>query len=106
MIAYMKTLRTYLNSLAPPDQVVFAQHCGTTVGYLRKMLSEGGPVREKLCAAIERHSDGAVSRKELRPDDWRDIWPELENSKPNSPPALTAQGSVAMNSNIQGAAHA
>ena len=26
---------------------------------------------------IERHTDGAVTRQELRPDDWRDIWPEL-----------------------------
>lgn len=29
------------------------------------------------CAAIERASMGKVTRKELRPDDWHLIWPEL-----------------------------
>ena len=29
------------------------------------------------CAAIEIATDGAVTRQELRPDDWRSIWPEL-----------------------------
>lgn len=29
------------------------------------------------CVAIERATDGAVTRRDLRPDDWRDIWPEL-----------------------------
>lgn len=26
---------------------------------------------------IEAATDGAVTRKELRPEDWRRIWPEL-----------------------------
>lgn len=30
-----------------------------------------------LCVAIERATSGAVTRRELRPDDWADIWPEL-----------------------------
>lgn len=29
------------------------------------------------CAAIERLTGGAVTRQELRPNDWSDIWPEL-----------------------------
>ena len=29
------------------------------------------------CAAIERATSGAVTRKDLRPDDWQRIWPEL-----------------------------
>lgn len=29
------------------------------------------------CAAIERVTNGAVSRREMRPDDWHLIWPEL-----------------------------
>lgn len=29
------------------------------------------------CAAIEQATEGKVSRKELRPDDWERIWPEL-----------------------------
>lgn len=30
------------------------------------------------CVAIERVTDGQVTRKDLRPDDWHLIWPELE----------------------------
>lgn len=29
------------------------------------------------CVAIEKFSDGAVRRWDLRPDDWHEIWPEL-----------------------------
>ena len=30
------------------------------------------------CVAIERATGGQVTRKDLRPDDWHLIWPELE----------------------------
>lgn len=33
-----------------------------------------GPV---YCRRIELATDGLVTRRDLRPDDWRDIWPEL-----------------------------
>lgn len=29
------------------------------------------------CVAIERATEGAVRRWDLRPDDWHRIWPEL-----------------------------
>lgn len=29
------------------------------------------------CVPIERATEGAVTRRDLRPDDWREIWPEL-----------------------------
>ena len=29
------------------------------------------------CVAIERATVGAVTRRDLRPDDWHLIWPEL-----------------------------
>ncbi len=29
------------------------------------------------CVQIERHTAGRVTRADLRPDDWRSIWPEL-----------------------------
>ncbi|MDS1141738.1 helix-turn-helix domain-containing protein [Pusillimonas sp. SM2304] len=34
------------------------------------------------CAAIERATGGAVTRKDLRPDDWHRIWPELVTHEP------------------------
>lgn len=33
-----------------------------------------GPV---YCHRIEVATEGAVTRRDLRPDDWRAIWPEL-----------------------------
>lgn len=35
------------------------------------------PVPLKFLTAIEQATDGAVTRQELRPDDWHLIWPEL-----------------------------
>lgn len=29
------------------------------------------------CVPIERATNGAVTRQDLRPEDWQDIWPEL-----------------------------
>ncbi|MBI3103224.1 MAG: helix-turn-helix domain-containing protein [Burkholderiales bacterium] len=77
----MEELRAYLNGLPVAEQDGFAKRCGTTVGYLRKLLATGDRVREKTCVAIERESGGAVSRMALRPD-WREIWPELSAANP------------------------
>lgn len=38
------------------------------------------------CVQIERATSGAVMRWDLRPDDWRDIWPELAE-RPDAPKA-------------------
>lgn len=73
----MKSLLAYLNSLPKEEQLLFAQLCGTTVGYLRKACSRGEQLREKVCALVETHSSGAVKRAELKPEDWMEIWPEL-----------------------------
>ena len=65
--------------------MLFAQRCGTTVGYLRKACSKGDLLREKVCALAEAHSCGAVKRTELRPEDWMEIWPELRAAQLQTP---------------------
>lgn len=40
------------------------------------------------CVAIERATVGKVSRKDLRPDDWREIWPELADAPASQPADL------------------
>lgn len=35
------------------------------------------PVPLERCYAIERVTKGAVTRRDLRPNDWQQIWPEL-----------------------------
>ena len=38
----------------------------------------GRTISPKRCVQIERATNGQVTRKDLRPDDWHLIWPELE----------------------------
>jgi len=40
------------------------------------------PIPVKFAVAIEISTAGIVSRKDLFPDDWRAIWPELTTSAP------------------------
>ena len=73
----MNTLIEYLNSIPIGKRDAFASKCGTSVGYLRKVCSTKQRIGPELCVAIERATNGAVTRRDLRPDDWQDIWPEL-----------------------------
>lgn len=104
MIAGMNALRTYLNGLAPPEQEKFAFRCGTSVGYLRKALSTGQLLREKTCSALERESQGCVTRASLRPLDWHEVWPELVKSEPNQPQAPASNAVAAIENVATGAA--
>jgi len=76
----MDKLLKFLNGLHPDARTAFATACGTSVGYLRKAVSSGQLLNAATCVAVERESNGEVVRKDLRPDDWRDIWPELAPS--------------------------
>lgn len=73
----MDKLRKYINALSKRDAEDFAIRLGTTIGYLRRAISGGVLLGEKLCTSIEVESLGEVTRKDLRPDDWRLIWLEL-----------------------------
>lgn len=37
------------------------------------------------CTRIEKATGGLVSRKDLHPNDWIEIWPELEFAPPSIP---------------------
>ena len=52
------------------DQIRQWQH-----GYAKRKPSPGN------CLAIERVTAGAVTRKELRPQDYHLIWPDLPKTK-------------------------
>ncbi len=69
-------------------------------GYAGRMPSPAN------CVAIERATNGVVARPDLRPDDWRGIWPELVKFEPNSTTALADQARVATEPVAQGVAHA
>lgn len=73
----MKSLIRYFNSLCQERRALFLSQSGLTEGYLRKACSTGQSLNPVYCVAIERATGGAVTRRDLRPDDWQDIWPEL-----------------------------
>lgn len=66
----METLRNYLNSMPVAKQAEYAVACGTTIGYLRKVLYSGQKIRGEVCRLLYENSGRKVSRSELRPDIW------------------------------------
>ncbi len=78
IIPVMEKLRNYLNSYSTNEQVAFALICNTTIGYLRKAISVGELLKPATCVLIEQHTKVQVTRKDLRPNDWESIWPELK----------------------------
>lgn len=44
---------------------------------ISQWANERRPIPAERCVEIERATDGAVTRKDLRPNDWHRIWPEL-----------------------------
>lgn len=51
------------------------------------------PVPPERCVEIERATGGEVSRKDLRPDDWYKIWPELAAAPASGRPTDPASDS-------------
>ncbi len=58
-------------------QAALARILGLTPAVINQWVSERRPIPVERCFAIERATHGAVTRKDLRPADWQDIWPEL-----------------------------
>jgi DNA-binding transcriptional regulator YdaS (Cro superfamily) len=70
-------LREYLNAMTVTEQNAFVKKCESSLSYLRKAISVKQLLAPALCVTIEIASAKSVTRKELRPDDWEKIWPEL-----------------------------
>jgi DNA-binding transcriptional regulator YdaS (Cro superfamily) len=54
-----------------------AVHLGVPPSFISKMASGEKSIPLQHMSAIEAFTGGAVSRKDMRPDDWPRIWPEL-----------------------------
>jgi len=57
--------------------VALAEKLGIPLSYLSQMASGNRSVTPERASAIERATEGQVTRRDLRPDDWHEIWPEL-----------------------------
>lgn len=71
-------LKSYLASLERGGSARFAEALDISASYLSQLGSGTAALSPARCVTIERVTEGLVTRKELRPDDWKTIWPELE----------------------------
>lgn len=70
-------LREYLDQLPRGGASEFAEKIGVSTSYLSQLAAGTTARSPERCVEIEKATDGAVTRKDLRPDDWERIWPEL-----------------------------
>lgn len=68
-------LKLYLSVRGRQSQI--AQATGLAPAYIWQIANGVRPAPVVHCLAIENATNGEVSRIDLRPDDWRLIWPEL-----------------------------
>lgn len=68
-------LDTYLSTIE--TAVSLASKLGVSPGFISQLRSGFRPISPQQCVAIERATGGTLTRRDLRPDDWWLIWPEL-----------------------------
>ena len=64
---------------------MIANKCGIAEQYLYQIFTGRKKPSAELCVSIERATDGEVTRRDLRPNDWKNIWPELANTPDEAP---------------------
>lgn len=67
-------LDQYLTDKSAAD---LAKDIGVTPVLISQWRNGIRPVPIERCVSIEQATAGQVTRKDLRPDDWHLIWPEL-----------------------------
>lgn len=72
-------LNSYLSRPGAPSATGLARTLGLNPDQVRQWRHRhnGRQPAPENCVAIERATEGAVTRRDLRPDDWHLIWPEL-----------------------------
>lgn len=51
---------------------------GIAPTFLNQISKGNRPAPIRFCFAIEQATNGKVTRKDLRPNDWQEIWPEIQ----------------------------
>jgi DNA-binding transcriptional regulator YdaS (Cro superfamily) len=70
-------LRTYLTNAERGAAATLARQIGVSPVMVSQWAGGVKPTPTERCADIEKATEGAVKRWDLRPDDWHRIWPEL-----------------------------
>ena len=76
-------LETYLSTVESAASL--SKKLGITPVLISQWRTGARPIPIERCPAIEVATAGAVTRRDLRPDDWNLIWPELVTNKFPSP---------------------
>ncbi|HBO23552.1 MAG TPA: hypothetical protein DD649_11770 [Providencia sp.] len=71
-------LKQYIDSLEWGGAKELADKLGVSKSFLSQMASGISAISPKRCVEIEIATNSNVTRKDLRPNDWHEIWPELE----------------------------
>lgn len=73
-------LKSYLDKLsnAGVSRIQFAKELGVFPVQIHHWETKARPVPAVRAVQIEKATNGEVTRADLRPDDWEQIWPELK----------------------------
>lgn len=75
ILRHMNSIKRAADSLG--SQAALAEAVGVKQPTISEWARGDRPVPIERCVDIERATDRAVMRWDLRPDDWHRIWPEL-----------------------------
>lgn len=73
-------LKTYISQLERGGPSRLAAALNVSPSYLSQ-LAAGSPISPARCVELEKATSGRVTRKDLRPNDYFDIWPEIDDRK-------------------------
>lgn len=73
-------LKAYISTSPRGTAASLAKAIGVSPSYLSQMASGQSPISPERCVAIEKATAAAVSRRDLWPDGWDCVWPELEEA--------------------------
>ncbi|WP_082133669.1 YdaS family helix-turn-helix protein [Vogesella sp. EB] len=62
------------------SKAALAKLAGVKPPVIQQWLKGERPIPPARCVLIEKGTGGAVTRQELRPDDWLQLWPELNKA--------------------------
>ena len=74
-------LINHLKTLSFSDRITLAEKSETSVGHLQNVAYGYRPCSPEMAVLLERNTNNAVTRRDLRPADWQAIWPELVTTK-------------------------
>jgi DNA-binding transcriptional regulator YdaS (Cro superfamily) len=82
-------LQAYAAHLTPDQRLKFASEIRTSRGQLNNLICGHRRVTHKVAARIERATNRVVTRPELCPEDWWEVWEEIVG--PDGKPTVLPQ---------------